>query len=357
MKSLTLLFTNLLTLGMIAACAYAVYLARKISPVATSLVITTFNSIVPLILRFINDFEKHPYESNAAASQYVKVTLFRWVNTAIIISVITPFAETVMSGKKNLIASLEAIFITEMIKRPIIQYIDFMGILNRHIFGPRAVDQRRMNKYFQGSLFELEEKYTDITKLIFLTVFYAAIYPIGFLWAFIALVANYWVDKFSILRIWRQGRTLGKKVSVFSSQYFFPLCSLAYAVMATFFFSGYPFDNACLVVGGSAPPEYIGNYNITVWDGSRISVNITEDSPVYGFCYQNLIRPRDLFTIQFPPRPDSAWMTTSQMYWTHVFGGTLIAILVLVIGNMLRMSFGAWLWAQFVSPYYVSDDY
>jgi len=206
MKSMVLLLTNVLTLGMIAACAYAVYRARKISTLATSLVITTFNSIVPMILKSINDLEKHPYESNAAASQYVKVTLFRWVNTAIIISVITPFADTINAGNKSLISSLQAIFITEMIKRPLIQYIDYMGILNRHILGPRAVDQRRMNAHFQGALFELEEKYTDITKMIFLTVFYAAIYPIGFLWTFIALIANYWVDKFSILRIWRQGR-------------------------------------------------------------------------------------------------------------------------------------------------------
>lgn len=179
---------------MIAACAYAVYRARQISTLATSLVITTFNSVVPMILKYINDFEKHPYESNAATSQYVKVTLFRWVNTAIIISVITPFADTINSGKKSLISSLQAIFITEMIKRPLIQYIDYMGIFNRHILGPRAVDQRRMNAHFQGALFELEEKYTDITKMIFLTVFYAAIYPIGFLWSFIALVANYWVS-------------------------------------------------------------------------------------------------------------------------------------------------------------------
>jgi len=112
-----------------------------------------------MILRLINDFEKHPYESNAAASQYVKVTLFRWVNTAIIISVITPFAETINDGKKSLISSLEAIFITEMIKRPLIQYVDYMGILNRHILGPRAIDQRRMNSHFQGALFELEVRH------------------------------------------------------------------------------------------------------------------------------------------------------------------------------------------------------
>ncbi len=34
---------------MIAACAYAVYRARRISTVATSLVITTFNSVVPMV--------------------------------------------------------------------------------------------------------------------------------------------------------------------------------------------------------------------------------------------------------------------------------------------------------------------
>jgi len=180
--------------------------------------------------------------------------------------------------------------------------------------------------------------------MIFLTVFYAAIYPIGFLWAFIALIANYWVDKFSLLRIWRQGRTLGKQVSVLSSQYFFPLCNIAYALMAAYLYSGYPFDNACEVADGSVPSQYIGKYNITVLDGLQKTVNITSDSAVYRFCYQNYLHPNDIWSLYFPPKPDANWMTESQLYWTHVFGWTCIAIIALVAFNILRMSLGGYLW-------------
>jgi hypothetical protein len=146
-------------------------------------------------------------------------------------------------------------------------------------------------------------------------------------------------------------RTLGKQVSVFSSQYFFPLCNIAYAVMAAYLFSGYPFDNACEVDGGYAPSQYIGSYNITILDGLQKTVNITSDTPVYQFCYQNYLHPRSL-PLQFPPLPNADWMTASQQYWTHVFGWTCIAIVVLVGLNVLRMSVGSYLWSMFVSPYY-----
>ena len=342
-----IIFTKLVTCAIIVGCAYTVNLARTLGAISTSLVITTFNSIVPMILRRINKFEKHPYESHAAASRYIKFTFFRWVNTAIIITVITPFADTLLDGKRNLIQSIQAIFITEMIKRPFTQYINLTGIWKRHIMGPRAPNQRQMNTYYIGSYFELEDKFTDITKIIFLAVFYALIYPIGFLWAFIALVANYWVDKFSILRIWRHDRTIGKQVSELSSRYFFPLCSIGYAVMAAYFYSRYPYDNACLVENATVPSKYAGNYDITVMDGTTKKVNITLDSPVFDFCYQNLIHPRGL-PLHFPPRPNELWMTEPQMLWTRIFGWTCVSMVVVVGFVLFIMTFGAWLWDKFL---------
>lgn len=45
--------------------------------------ITAFNTIIPLIVKILMIFEPHGTEGSFQASLYMKITLFRWVNTAL----------------------------------------------------------------------------------------------------------------------------------------------------------------------------------------------------------------------------------------------------------------------------------
>ena len=84
----------------------------------------------------------------------MKMTFFRWVNTAIITTYITPFTDTLQDGS-YLIDSIYVLFMVELLSRPLLQLSDIRGNLNRHYFGPRELDQRRMNLKFQGSTYDI----------------------------------------------------------------------------------------------------------------------------------------------------------------------------------------------------------
>ena len=118
------------------------------------------NSVAPAACEFITKYESHSSEGSKLCSLYVKITACLWINTAIITAFITPFVDTLEDERDSLIPSMMAIFFTEMFKAPVTQLLDIGGHVNRHVLGPRAVDQKRMIMYFQGTAWSLSERYT-----------------------------------------------------------------------------------------------------------------------------------------------------------------------------------------------------
>lgn len=84
------------------------------------------------------------------------------MNTAIVITLIFPFTATI-NGK--LIPQIEALFFAEIVTSTVIQLLDPAGHFERHILAPRAPTQDAMNLKMQGSLIELAERYTNMTKM------------------------------------------------------------------------------------------------------------------------------------------------------------------------------------------------
>ena len=58
-----------------------------------------------------------------------------------------------------------------------------------------ARTQPAMNAHFNGTYWNLAERYTDVTKTFFLAIFYAAIAPSGYLLAFTAILILGWNER------------------------------------------------------------------------------------------------------------------------------------------------------------------
>lgn len=120
--------------------------------------ISMTNSITPMIVRVLVSYETHRNEGSVQRSLFMKTCLFRWIQTAILLSIITPFTSTISEG--GLINILFSIFFTGMIYTPLTNLSDIFGHYNRHFLAPRAPDQRRMNLLFTGTQYDLAERYT-----------------------------------------------------------------------------------------------------------------------------------------------------------------------------------------------------
>ena len=205
---LTFLVTSIIILGSGIAIAFA----RSIGPAYSSIAIEAFSYVAPTIVRVVDAFELHRDESSASASKYLKITTFRWVLSAIVIGFFTPFTDTLQEGS-YLIDSIFTLFLIGFISAHIFQLTDLSGNFRRHILALRKTSQEEMNLCFKNSarVYDIGARYTNVTRILFLTLFYSTIFPAGYFFAFAIFSSAYWLDKFCLLRQWRQGPMIGNQ--------------------------------------------------------------------------------------------------------------------------------------------------
>lgn len=331
--------TFFLTICFVALNAYFIYLAKQKAPAEAAIVITVLNTVGPMIIKVVEDLiEQHSDEGAKQNSRYIKITLLRWVNTVIVVVITTPFTATLNPrNRENLLYPVLAIFVTEMIKTPLFQLTDIFGLINRHILGPRKPDQRRMNLCFTGGYYELSERYTDLTKVMFLTFFYAIIFPMGYFFAFLTLVVHHLTDKYCLLRLWGPQPKVGRLISKFSRNFFFPAAVTAFAVASAYFWAGFPFDNAC-VVDSSASSNYQGFHVIKDTMGNSYNTTIYSNTPNYEYCLQDLF-----YRDAFPPLPkfqgDTKWMSEGQTLVAKIYGWSSVAVVAIVLCFIINKGF------------------
>ena len=271
-------------------------------------------------------------------SLYVKIATFRWVNTAIIITIITPFTNT-LTPNPGLISQIAAQFFAEIVTTNVIQLTDVWGHIQRHILAPRAKTQDAMNRLFKGYDVELAERYTNMTKIMFLAFWYSSIFPGGLLFAAVAFTVNYYTDRFSLMRSWQRAPSVGNEIATFSRQYFLSTACVVLAAMSSFYWAAFPFDNLCKLEGQyyDGLEEFIA-INLTEHPYPHNS-NFTVDSYTekYRFCNQDFILhgPRFPFIYREDVPDHGEWMTEEQKILSRLFGGTSIGVIVLVVLKFL----------------------
>jgi len=119
-------------------------------------------------------------------------------NTALILSMVVPFTHSLGSHDDDLLPQVTQVFFAEILSSPLTCVADFGGHFNRHFIAPRAKTQGEVNACFGGAEYELAERYTTVTKLVFLCFFFSTLYPVGFFVCAIALTITYFVDKFCL---------------------------------------------------------------------------------------------------------------------------------------------------------------
>lgn len=290
---------------------------------------TAFNICFPEFAKIICLMESHPTESSLQRSLYLKIAVFRFVNTAIIITILTPFTQTIAAdpdddyGPRGLIPQICAIFIAEIFTTNLIQVADPWEHFKRHILAPRANTQDAMNLMFQGSEVELAERYTNMTKIMFLAFWYCSIFPASLFLCSAALFVNYYTDRFAMMRTWKKAAHISTEISECSRNYFFSTSCLFLAVMSSFYWSAFPFDNLC-PKNDPIPSELLGYY-------PELDLTLANNDTAYEFCQQDYILgddgPRFPFIYRNEPG-GGEWMSDEQRLLSYIFGWTSVIILI-----------------------------
>lgn len=127
------LITLLITVGLVALGGFLTFKTRQaLGPIYAGFMTTFLNTNIPMIIKLLMIIEKHGTEDDYQKSMYLKITIFRWVNTAVTIKFVTPLTSTLSTEKEDLIPAIIGIFVSEMTFVPVLSLLDMMGNLSKH---------------------------------------------------------------------------------------------------------------------------------------------------------------------------------------------------------------------------------
>ena len=125
-------------------------LANGVGAGGAALWITIANIIMPVILRKIcTEFEDHVSANEQNMSLFLKLTFFRWCNTAIVIYFITDFDEFLT---EKAIKQVQAVILADAITSPLIRTLNPADLINQLMVCKYAITQEKMNSYFLGTI-------------------------------------------------------------------------------------------------------------------------------------------------------------------------------------------------------------
>jgi hypothetical protein len=244
---------QLLSLALaVALCFGAFYLIRalqrELGPEAAAIGVSLLNAALPTVLKLFSTLEQHVDFGNQNQSMLRKLLLARFFNSAFIIYLLTPFGETLSAAS---LRQIQAILIADAFTTPVFRLLNLPTRLAQAVLAPRAKSQAAMNAYFNGTAWWLAERYTDVTKTFFVSMFYSALLPSGLLITAVSCFTCFAVDKFCLLRQWKVAPKVDGSLAVQSRGHLL-FCVLVKLAMALRFYYSWPFDGWCAAGGDHA---------------------------------------------------------------------------------------------------------
>ena len=201
--------------------------------------IVLINFLLPMTIKLTSRSEIHFRESAVQVSILAKLVLARFLNSAVLTFLVTRKSDMLTS---KFARKIQFLMIIDLFSSPLVRLFDVYNLFMRYVIAPRcSKTQAQMNKHFNGTFWNLAERYTDMMKKVFFAFYYAWLAPSGFLITGVALFVDYFVDKYLLLRRWRTPPRLHSHLSVAARAYFYG-STIVSAFMFIWAFRHWPFD-------------------------------------------------------------------------------------------------------------------
>ena len=169
-----------------------------------SIIIAVTNYVGKLLFKKLTFIEKIEIKTHFYISYSIKLTIFTFVTIAIL-----PLISNLITGKKGtdiLINNLFMIFITNIFLPPLLFYfgpdlaIKFYKRTKARLelkntkYEKSTYTQGELNEIFENPELDICFKYSYITNVFLISLFYMSIFPIGMIFGFVALIFAYFSE-------------------------------------------------------------------------------------------------------------------------------------------------------------------
>jgi hypothetical protein len=299
-----------LTLLVFATMGFELYIVGQLqkleSSVVTAVFLTSCNIVVPQFIKAcVEHFEVHEYHSTRTASLFYKMATFRIFNTAFVVY----FTTTAILSEEFLL-QIQSVLLTDAIILPLKNMIDLnyqakQQIMSRFMETTKSGYQKKMDLLFSGAPVEMNDRYSNIAKTVFVSLMYYAVLPTTTLISALSFFLSFWADKYGLLRIWKQTPNQNGQVAQMMGV-FILLSVLVHMMASKFFYSAWPFDNRCKSEHGEGYEKcdalaeaFYFEYKFTTPGPQRVLTEFYQWmfilTVVFGFAYAVLVKYRGFF--------------------------------------------------------------
>lgn len=248
MKMYYEIFANLASIGLLVLCYFIVDYSQSVSSLFLSFVIAAADTILPMFFEALTDISCPHSEGKRQSNLQVRLFLAR-----LLLSTVFPYLQTAWNGvlDADFISQVVSVQIAACFVTPIVSLFDIGGIVTRNIIAPLSSDsQGELNSFWMGSSWSLAERYTGISKILFVSLYYTLLNPISLIIAMVAFLLVFLIDRFLLLRRWKMSSMLDAMIARRLRQQGILAVALHMAVTVRFIYS-WPMDSVMLQADGS----------------------------------------------------------------------------------------------------------
>lgn len=190
-------------------------------PALGAVLISVWNIILPEFVRISVTKLEHHHTTDSVENAYLAKTVAvrGFISTFILYLVGREHASQLLSS--YFIGSIQAVLLADALTSPVLRLLDLGGNFNRHVLAPMAISDERAKSLMIGADYFLVSRlknnqirtmsranlitdyfsqrqaarYTDLSKSLFMSLFFSALFPLGYFYTFASIVINFWVDK------------------------------------------------------------------------------------------------------------------------------------------------------------------
>ena len=183
--------------------------------------------LLEIVLEILTKWEKQTTWTNYYLSYSLKLTLFSFVNSAILPTFCEFFINN-SDGYEILISNMLMKFLVNAIVTPAMWTLSvgyFLKKIRIYLIKKKKpedieMNQKEMNELYEYPSMNVSAKYSYIAKTILMSFFYIPIFPLGLVISLLGFILGYWLEKYNFANMYKMPEMLNRQIAEFYTNYF-----------------------------------------------------------------------------------------------------------------------------------------
>ena len=188
-------------------------------------VTSVIDFVLEIVLEKLTKWEKQTTWTNFYLSYSLKLTLFSFLNSAVL-PVVSELFFNKSNGYEFLINNMLMKFLVNSFVTTIMWTVNvgcILKIIRQSIIEKKTkitYNQKELNEIYELSPMNVAAKYSYIGKTLLMSFFYVPIFPLGLGISLLGFILGYWLEKYNFANMYKKPEMLNRQIVEFYSNYF-----------------------------------------------------------------------------------------------------------------------------------------